>query len=135
MKSPGKSSSTSTATSDRLRQVYEWILEGASEEQIREAFAEMYPTAKKNTVGKVIEAALERILQAGARAPGEVAAFCVESTRELYRKMVEIGDYPGALRALRQLHELAGRQAPDLTDLSTPAAAVQVVDLGGKRNG
>jgi hypothetical protein len=28
----------------------------------------------------------------------------------LYRRMVEIGDFPGALRAVKQLAELAGKK-------------------------
>lgn len=33
--------------------------------------------------------------------------WCMEATRDLYRRMIEIGDYPNALRAIKQMRDLS----------------------------
>jgi hypothetical protein len=87
----------------RVNQVYRWILEGATEFDILEAAQQAWPEAAN---AEILLAAISKIKES-ARIDGQtVAGFCVEATRDLYRRMVEIGDFPGALRAVRQLRDL-----------------------------
>jgi hypothetical protein len=51
--------------------------------------------------------AIEKIRESNEIDPQTVIGFCFEGTRDLYRRMVEIGDFPGALRALKQLAQFA----------------------------
>ena len=87
----------------RTNQVYRWILEGASEYDITEAMQQAWPDANQTAI---LLGAIEKIREASRLDPTTVRGFCVEATRDLFRRMVEIGDFPGALRAVRQLREL-----------------------------
>jgi hypothetical protein len=86
----------------RVNQVYRWILEGATEYDIVEAVQQAWPDADH---AKILLAAIDKIKESARIDPTTVAGFCVEATRDLYRRMVEIGDFPGALRAVRQLRD------------------------------
>jgi hypothetical protein len=58
-----------------------------------------------------------------------IRGWCLEAYRELYRRMIEIGDYPGALRAVKELLKYADHHRnpePDAecappVDVITPA--------------
>ena len=51
-------------------------------------------------------AAIARLAEAAEFDPAIVQGWCIEATRGLYARMVEIGDFSGALKAVKQLHEL-----------------------------
>jgi hypothetical protein len=87
-----------------VNQVYHWIIEGASEYDIGEAMQQAWPDADR---GGLLLAALQKIRESNEIDPHTVLGFCFEATRDLYRRMVEIGDFPGALRALKQLAQFA----------------------------
>ena len=87
-----------------MNQVYHWIIEGATEYDIGEAMQQAWPDA--NHAG-ILLAAIEKIRESNEIDPHTVLGFCFEATRDLYRRMVEIGDFPGALRALKQLAQFA----------------------------
>ena len=40
--------------------------------------------------------------------PAAIVGWCFASTMDVYRRMLEAGDYVGALRAIKQLRELSG---------------------------
>lgn len=42
--------------------------------------------------------------------PETVRGWCFEVTRDLYRKMTAIGDFAGALRAVKQILEMVGNE-------------------------
>ena len=78
------------------------MLQGASGAQIIEAIAEKYPSAD---VGQLLQLSgdhFERIANADTAL---LHGWCLEATRDLYRRMVEVGDYPNALRAVKQLRD------------------------------
>ena len=83
-----------------------WILSGASEHDIRDAIAKEWPEAD---AAPLIVSAVTAFEKAGEFNVGVVAGFCFEAYRELYRKMVEAGDYQGALKAVKLISDLAGR--------------------------
>ena len=68
------------------------------------AMAQAWPEANH---GALIIAAITKIRESDTLDPDTVRGFCFEATRDLYRRMVEVGDFPGALRAIRQLRDLA----------------------------
>ncbi len=87
-----------------VNQVLKWIVSGATETDIATAVIESYP---QHDGTKLLLAALGRIRES-ARIDSEiVAGFCIEATRDVYRRMVECGDFTGALRAIRLLRDLA----------------------------
>jgi hypothetical protein len=88
----------------QLNQVIKWILAGATERDIAEAIAQTYPDA---TARPLLTAAVQQITKSANYDPRIVRGWCFEATRELYRRMVEIGDFPGALRAVKQLADYA----------------------------
>jgi hypothetical protein len=88
----------------RVNQVWHWILEGATEFDILEAMQQAWPEADH---ASLLVGAVGKIRESSRLDPTTVLGFCVEATRDLFRRMVEIGDFPGALRAIRQLRDLA----------------------------
>ena len=88
----------------RTNQVLHWILEGATEYDILEAMQQAWPDGNHSSI---LLGAIEKIRESSRLDRTTVHGFCVEATRDLFRRMVEIGDFPGALRAIRQLRELA----------------------------
>ena len=88
----------------RTNQVFQWIVQGATEFDIQEAMHQAWPDANH---ASLLLAAIEKIRESNQIDPHTVLGFCFEATRDLYRRMVEIGDFPGALRALKQLSYFA----------------------------
>lgn len=89
----------------QLNQVYKWVLSGVTEADIGEAVRQSWPDAHARPL---IVAAAAQLAAAADFDPAIVAGWCIEATRDLYRRMVEIGDFAGALRAVKQLHDLTG---------------------------
>ena len=104
-----KSSNTSIKRCDpqpcdkQVNQIVKWILTGATEDDVLEAIQTAWPDSKPKPL---IVAAIEKIRVAGDFDKQVVLGWCFEATRDLYRRMVEIGDFPGALRAVKQLTDL-----------------------------
>jgi hypothetical protein len=93
------------ATADPLRQVAVWIVEGHSDVHIAEALADKFPRAK---AGQLLAAAKAKLAEEGADADEDlIRGAALEGTRLVYQKCLEIGDHQTALRALKQLVELA----------------------------
>ena len=94
-----------------VHQVKKWILEGHAEHDIAEAGGAAWP---KQKIEPLIVAAIEQIRVAGNFDPSLVRGWCFEAYRDLYRRLLEIGDYVGALRALNQILKMA-QNTPDAT--------------------
>lgn len=101
---PAQPLATLSTLAGRMNQVYHWIIEGATEYDIGEAMQQAWPDADH---AGILLAAIEKIRESNEIDPHTVLGFCFEATRDLYRRMVEIGDFPGALRALKQLAQFA----------------------------
>jgi hypothetical protein len=89
----------------RVHRIYQAILEGASEHDVLGEIAAAWPDVD---VRPLVVRAMERVARAGEADPALVRGWCIEASRELYRRMLEGGDLQGALRAVKQLAELAG---------------------------
>ena len=89
---------------DPLRQVTAWIMAGHREPDLVEAIETTWPTAKARPL---IARAISEIAKSGKPDRELVRAFAIEGTRGIYRKALEVGDHQTALKALKQLMELA----------------------------
>lgn len=94
-------------------------MQGNSEHLIRESIADEFPDASPVAL---ITGVLNHFVEVASL--NEVAllgtyGWCLEASKEMYRRMVEIGDYAGALRAIKQIKELAD-QAIALTPPPEP---------------
>lgn len=87
----------------QANQVFKWIISGATETDIADAITETFPEADQSAL---LLAAISKIRESAKIDPETVMGFCFEATRDLYRRMVEVQDFPGALRAIKQLREL-----------------------------
>lgn len=115
MPQPPKRTDTSAKKCEppQVEQVRKWIISGASAYDIAEAIAKAFPDA--NAAALMI-AAMKELETAANFDPAVVQGWCFEATRDLYRRMVDIGDYPGALRAVKQIADMAvkvSRQEPE----------------------
>jgi len=89
---------------EKVHQILTWILEGNSEHLIREAIADTWPGEESEPL---IIAAFEQVSKSGEMSHEQVQNWCFEATRFLYQKQVEIGEYAGAMRAVRQMQEIS----------------------------
>jgi hypothetical protein len=85
--------------------VFTWILDGATEHEITEAIASQWPDESPKPL---IVAAMERIADSASADPATVRGFCIEANRHIYHKAIEAGDLSTALRAIKQLQDIAG---------------------------
>ena len=88
-------------------QVVKWILTGATEHDITEAIRQSWPD---EDAAPLLVDAIGQLQKAADFDPATVLGFCFEATRHLYQRMVEIGDFAGALRAVKQLAEIAAKK-------------------------
>ena len=92
-----------------LGQVRAWILQGASEHDVTEAIEKKWPDVSARPA---ILATMTDIGTTARFDPEALVGWCIESTRYLYQRMVEVGDFPGALRAVKQLADFARKPIP-----------------------
>ena len=90
---------------DKARQqIYRWILDGSTEQDLKDAIREKFP---KEDGEKAIIETLKEFGKALDNQKEIMVGWCVEATKDLYRKSVEVGDFSNALKAVKQLEGLA----------------------------
>lgn len=92
----------------KINQVLTWILQGNSEHLIVEAIESTWPG---EAARPLILGAFRQVAANAELTRDTLADWCVESMRFLYQKQVEIGEYGGAMRAVRELAAMAGRRS------------------------
>jgi hypothetical protein len=93
--------------SERLKQIEQvkaWMLEGQPLVNIIEALHESGETSK--SACEIVSGAQQEWQELGGVDKGQILGFTRGATMHLYRKMIEIGDYANALKALKQLSNL-----------------------------
>lgn len=85
-----------------VNNVVDWMLQGASGAQILEAINEKFPEEKPGELLRYAGEHFEMIANSDTRL---IRGWCYEATRELYRRMLEVGDYANALRAVKQMRD------------------------------
>lgn len=92
-----------TTLAAQAEQVFKWVVAGQSQHDIVEAVEKTFAGVDAKAL---LIAVMERLAQSSRFEPEVVVGWCVEATRDLYRRMVEIGDFAGALRAVKQMAEM-----------------------------
>jgi hypothetical protein len=90
-----------------IKQVVQWILAANSETDIREAIRVKCETKTTEEENELIEAAVQEITEIGNESQEFVRGWTIAATKELVRKMIEVGDYANALRGIKQVEQLA----------------------------
>lgn len=89
------------------QQVIAWMIEGQREADIVEALANHFP----GTDAAPVLAAAGAHFQNAAGCPSEIViGWALEAYRDIYRRMMESGDYQGAARVAKELVALASRK-------------------------
>jgi hypothetical protein len=106
-KKPSKNSASSLTASPTDREaavkVYGMLLEGHSRPEIEEAIKTLYP---KLDAGQLVGTALTAFERLTNEPPRILKGWCLEASRDLYRKMLEVGDFTGALRAISEANKI-----------------------------
>jgi hypothetical protein len=89
----------------QVEQVVRWMLSGSRDADILAGIAATFPG---QPIEPLIAAAVDELAKSAETDADVVKGWCFEATKELYRRMLDIGDLVGALRAVKQLMELAG---------------------------
>lgn len=88
----------------RVEQTVKWLLTGARDADVVEAIRTTWPD---QALPPLLAAAVEGLAASAEFDRSVVRGWCFEATKDLYRRMTEIGDFAGALRAVKQLADLA----------------------------
>jgi len=94
-------------TTEQITSVYRWILAGVTEAEVLAAIAKQWPDAEARPI---IFAAVAEFQRAGNFDGNAVLGFCYEATRELYRKFLKEEDLHGALKAIKQMSDIAEKR-------------------------
>ncbi len=88
----------------QLHQIKQWVITGHDEHDVREAIADKFP-------GMDPDAALSEIVvylsEAGQASGDVVRGFCLEAYREIYSRMMGIGDFANAARVIKELSKFS----------------------------
>lgn len=99
-------------------QVISWLLEGHRDSDIKAAIAERWPEEDAHALAV---SAVDHFAKAATCDRRVVVGWGMEAYRDLYRKMLDIGDYANAMKAVKELVALAtkhvyGSDDPETTD-------------------
>jgi len=83
--------------------VLQWLVSGASEHDIVEALRAKYPDADAR---QTLAAVREHLAAEGQPQPDALRGWVLVSLRELYRRMLEVGDFDGARKVLKNITEI-----------------------------
>ena len=103
-KVPG-SDSEQIPEKDWLKTLIQWMIEGQNSFNIREAMT-LLMTADPQRQGKLWEQAWAFLLESGKSPPAQLRSWCIEAAKDVYRKLLDVGDYVGALKAVMDIHKV-----------------------------
>ncbi len=91
--------------------VLKLIIEGQAEGDIKEFLTEAGLSDDDGL--KMIEAAFAELDKTLDISQDTRLAWCLEALRDLYRQLVNIHDYTGAIRAVTEIAKLSGKVSPE----------------------
>lgn len=100
---------------EKIEQVIDWILQRNSDHAVRSSIAEEWPG---ESADELIAVALQKIQAAGGMQS--------ETLRHIFNQMMKIGDYPGAVRVLKEIKE-SGAESP-ISQGESASEAIATVD-------
>jgi hypothetical protein len=80
--------------------VIEWLLTGASEQQVAEALAAKYPGVDGDAAMRSVQTYLQ---QAGRPNGDAVRGWALLSYRRLYQEMLRVGDFNGCRQVVKEI--------------------------------
>jgi len=83
-----------------------FLIEGQSLADIKEFLKNKDKTEKE--ADEIIKKAFDIILSDSEMNLDMRTAWCIEAYRDIYKKLVETGDYNGAIKAIKEISLLAG---------------------------
>ena len=114
MHDPPTSPAISTATCDppaadgpteaALAAALEWMTAGHDGARVREALASLHPRANPDAV---LSLAVATLRDDGNLDPALLRGWALRCYRDIYRRQIEIGDFDGARKTLKELVALA----------------------------
>ncbi len=94
-----------TTTAPPAQAVVDWLLSGASESQIREALQQAYPGCDGRRIMTEVQG---RLVAAGNPEPDAIRGWALLSYRKVYQQLLQVGDYAGAIKCIKEITNLAG---------------------------
>jgi hypothetical protein len=83
------------------------MLEGHSKADIVEAIPALFPSLD---AGDLIAQAIDSFAVIASEPRASLLGWCLEASRILYRKCIEVGDFNGALACVKEVHRLTAAQ-------------------------
>ncbi len=83
--------------------VVQWLVTGASENDVLEALRVKYPHADPAATMKTVH---DILAGEGRPSTDALRGWVLVSYRELYRRMLEVGDFDGARKVLKNITEI-----------------------------
>ena len=99
---PPEQKTTDLATADPAGQVFLWLIEGQRTEDIVRFMRESFPSCDPDQLLAAATARFEIVADADTKV---IKGWCFEAFRELYRRMVDVGDYKGAITVIKELRK------------------------------
>lgn len=84
--------------------VVQWLITGASEADVLDALRAKYPNADAR---KTMAAVRAHFAAEGQPDTDALRGWVLASYRELYRRMLEVGDFDGARKTLKNITEVS----------------------------
>jgi hypothetical protein len=85
-------------------QIIVWLLEGQRDSDIKEAIASRWPGMAANAL---LTSAVDHFATAASCDRRIVIGWALEAYRDIYRRMIDIGDFANAIKAVKELVALA----------------------------
>jgi len=83
--------------------VIQWLISGASEHDVLEALRAKYPASDHRETMALVRA---HLASEGTPDSDALRGWVLVSYRELYRRMLEVGDFDGARKVLKNITEI-----------------------------
>lgn len=88
------------------------FVEGNAWDDIKQAMRAAFPKAKPD---RVLAEVRKRFVEVASGDPIVMRGWCIASAQDLHRKMVECGDYPEALKAVKLVYDITQRPQKSAT--------------------
>ena len=114
----------------KIHQVLTWMLEGNSEHLIRETVESTWPGEDATPL---IVKTLRHVGKSAELTRATAEDWSIEALKFLYQKQVEIGEYGGAMRAVRELAAMATKRRPKADQPEVVETFPRVLNVDDRR--
>jgi len=96
-------------TNEAAFQALRWLVEGQHEKHVLEALAAQFPAADP---AATLDAVMAHLAAIAAADPIILRGFALAAYREIYQRCMATGDFPTAIRCVKELDRIAAPQLP-----------------------